>query len=540
MAPPPLKTLSDADLVSEHRAGDPQALSLLVERHLGVVYLIALSALQDRDAAEDLVQEASLRALLALPRLEEPGRFSAWFAQIARNLAVDWLRTGRRSSRVTPLVRLDEALDLPDPRSEGARRAMVTRQEEAAVREALWQIEPQEREVLLLHFAEGLSQSAIATRLGVNRSTVHRQLRRALGSLREGYDRTLAAMAPSLRLRREAAARTAALVCAAASLPLAAQGSLAVAAGIPAAVESVGFLTTVKAALAAGGKTMAMGKGILATFAVSTVIYGSVEMRPMAQETGRVRTVVPPATAPAGETEESPSSVVNPGWRSVAWPPPAEGSFVFEFSSHEISFDPLFEDRPLIRPFGGGQGGRLRSAGAHAAPLPPLPPVPPLPAVPPAPPVAPEPPVSPLSERHIEAMERAVEEAGLEIERVRGEVEVHMARALAEAQRAQDTAAMTGEQPVALRDTVQREMARARAEMDSAREQMRLAREQVLATRREFHLRQGDGNRTGANTVELGAPLTDVPAGAHPQPAPVPEPAAERRVPFFARDIITD
>lgn len=137
-------------------------------------------------------------------------------------------------------------------------------------------------------------------------------------------------------------------------------------------------------------------------------------------------------------------------------------------------------------------------------------------------------------------MERAIEETGLEIERVRGEVEVHMARALAEAQRAQDTAAMTGEQQMALRDTVQRERARARAEMDSAREQMRLAREQVLATRREFHLRQGDGNRTGANTVELGAPLTDVPAGAHPQPAPVPEPAVERRVPFFARDIITD
>ena len=121
---------SDGDLLRAFRAGDTTALERLVERHLGVVHLIALSRLRDREAAEDLAQEVFLRALLGLDRLTNPERFGPWLARIARNLATDWHRRRQTRSRLVQMVPLDQvAHAIPD---RGAREASQAMQSDEA------------------------------------------------------------------------------------------------------------------------------------------------------------------------------------------------------------------------------------------------------------------------------------------------------------------------------------------------------------------------------------------------------------------------
>ncbi len=77
---------NDAELVGRTRAGHLAAFDALVNRYYGLVYAIALARLNHRESAEELTQEAFLRAYMLLDRLESPPRFSAWVGQIARNV----------------------------------------------------------------------------------------------------------------------------------------------------------------------------------------------------------------------------------------------------------------------------------------------------------------------------------------------------------------------------------------------------------------------------------------------------------------------
>jgi Sigma-70, region 4 len=130
--------------------------------------------------------------------------------------------------------------------------------------------------MVLLHFAEEMEQREIAERLGIHPSTVSRQLRRALESLRGMVEPMLTDAAPSLKMPHRAATRAMALVASSAALSSTAKSSLASAAAAsapPSAAGSLGPLSSIAAKLAAGGGIMASGKTLTAVAAVAIIGY---------------------------------------------------------------------------------------------------------------------------------------------------------------------------------------------------------------------------------------------------------------------------
>jgi RNA polymerase sigma-70 factor (ECF subfamily) len=134
----------------------------------------------DAGAAEDVTQEALLRAWRDLPRLRDPDRFDAWLRRLVVNAAHD---EGRRRRRRGSPVPIEQA---PEPRMEDGVAALAQRDELAA---GLRNLSAVERSVLALRYYLDLSTADAARTMGVGeiayRSRVHRALRKlrdAVGS----------------------------------------------------------------------------------------------------------------------------------------------------------------------------------------------------------------------------------------------------------------------------------------------------------------------------------------------------------------------
>lgn len=102
---------TDRDLVDRARAGDQEAFGMLVRRHQPRIFRLALHMLRDRAEAEDIAQEAFVRAYQALARFDGRSEPFTWFYRITVNLSLNTIRA-RKSSR------LGNAADTNDPRLE--------------------------------------------------------------------------------------------------------------------------------------------------------------------------------------------------------------------------------------------------------------------------------------------------------------------------------------------------------------------------------------------------------------------------------------
>jgi beta-lactamase class A len=219
---------SDERLVTAALHGDGRAFEQLVYRHYGLVYAIAYARLQSREQAEELAQDVFVRGFLLLEQLSQPALFAHWLTRTARNLAIDWQRKGSRATRLRTFVPLEDvSADLPDSRFADARSYAITREQLNALKAALQQMDCAERELLLLHYSEGLSHSEIADRLDVDKSTITKRLGRivlALRALLAGGD---VEMCTALRARRTAKVRTIAAIVAMLGLSQEARTALA-------------------------------------------------------------------------------------------------------------------------------------------------------------------------------------------------------------------------------------------------------------------------------------------------------------------------
>jgi RNA polymerase sigma factor (sigma-70 family) len=128
----------------------------------------------DRHAAEDLRQEAFVRAWRRLPRDLEPRAQRAWLRRTAEHLAIDELR--RRGRR--PSIDLDSA---------GEIAAAVRAPEPEGAREALARLDPHERFVLLLRFNAGLRHAEIARLLDITEEAARKRVARARRSFVTAY-----------------------------------------------------------------------------------------------------------------------------------------------------------------------------------------------------------------------------------------------------------------------------------------------------------------------------------------------------------------
>ena len=145
----------------------------LMRENQRVVYQIAFGVLGNAVDAEDVTQDAFVRAFEKLTSLREPERFRAWIFQIARRLALNRKRSDARARRREEVAAGDEAL------APGADASLESREFEARVQRAIERLPEKMREVLLLCAIEGLESSAVGELLQVPEGTVRSRLHHA-------------------------------------------------------------------------------------------------------------------------------------------------------------------------------------------------------------------------------------------------------------------------------------------------------------------------------------------------------------------------
>lgn len=171
-----------------------EQLQALVRDHGDAVYRVALSVTRNRDAAEDVAQEALLKAWTALPTFRGEAPLRSWLLRIVHNTAISSLR-GRREDPADPTLMPESpsgsvagrrsAERAPDAEVEGS---MSMRAFEAALAE----LDGLSRSIVVLREVEGMSYEQIAELLDVPLPTVKTRLlrsRRVLAAALEGWRR---------------------------------------------------------------------------------------------------------------------------------------------------------------------------------------------------------------------------------------------------------------------------------------------------------------------------------------------------------------
>jgi len=176
--------MDDAAAVARARAGDSEAFRLLVERHSRALFKLAYRMTGNEHDAEDVVQEAFLKAYRNLDRFEERAQVSSWLYRIASNCAFDVLR--RRQRRDKPLDSLD-ALDAPEPQAEapGPDRMALGGDVRRGLVAALERMSARERAAFVLRHFEGRSVKEIELALGLDTTAVKQSVCRAVRKARQ-------------------------------------------------------------------------------------------------------------------------------------------------------------------------------------------------------------------------------------------------------------------------------------------------------------------------------------------------------------------
>lgn len=171
----------DAGLVQRSREGDRDAYAELVTRYEALAARTAYVITGNLDDAEEVAQEAFVKAFYALDRFRPEAPFRPWLLRIVANEAIN----RRRADRRRPTVDLSAAEDRPSPDTalspEGAALAAERRD---GVLGALRGLREDDRLVIAYRFFFELSEAEMADALGVARGTVKSRLSRALGRLR--------------------------------------------------------------------------------------------------------------------------------------------------------------------------------------------------------------------------------------------------------------------------------------------------------------------------------------------------------------------
>lgn len=168
---------SDEALAAAARSGDHRAYRELVERYQPMAFACAMAHLRDRDLAEDVVQDAFVRAYSTLDRFRTSGCWGAWIMQIVRNACRDALR--RRAVRKdTPL---DPSIADMGP---GPMEQLIRAEEQEQIRRAVEELPEKFRIPISMHYGSQMTYRQIALALGLKESTVVGRLAGALRMLR--------------------------------------------------------------------------------------------------------------------------------------------------------------------------------------------------------------------------------------------------------------------------------------------------------------------------------------------------------------------
>jgi RNA polymerase sigma-70 factor, ECF subfamily len=153
-----------------------QAQDRFVEENLRRVFLIIYRLVGNVPDAQDLTQEAFIKALQRQDQIKDLEKASHWLSRIATNTAIDFLR---RNGRVT-LTEIDEVMEpLSAPAAQSPEALLLRSEHQAYLEEGLSRLTARERAALVLRDVEGLPAEEVARRLNCGKATVRSHIANA-------------------------------------------------------------------------------------------------------------------------------------------------------------------------------------------------------------------------------------------------------------------------------------------------------------------------------------------------------------------------
>lgn len=174
---------TDAELVRLAVAGDSAAFEPLVDRYSDTIVRFCHHMLGDFQAAEDIAQDAFLKAFSHIGRLEDAAKFTTWLYSIARHLCLDWIRARRSTVSMDALE--SDGVEIPGDPDDLPERYFETGELHGQVLVELQRLRPDYREILLMKHVYELSYKEIGEVAGLSVSAVGEKLSRVRELLRK-------------------------------------------------------------------------------------------------------------------------------------------------------------------------------------------------------------------------------------------------------------------------------------------------------------------------------------------------------------------
>ncbi len=186
---------NDLDLVQRAQQGDTEAYRYLVERYQSKAFSVALGVIGNKNDAEDIVQEAFLKAYKNLGRFKGKSSFYTWLYRIVTNLAIDYSRKKYRKTEVSvgQMVSSDcDSKDLLDTLNslfgedlrDNPERYIVRDEIRTGLNRAMEKLSPEHKAVVYLREVDGLSYEEISDIVGCSKGTVMSRLHHARKNLK--------------------------------------------------------------------------------------------------------------------------------------------------------------------------------------------------------------------------------------------------------------------------------------------------------------------------------------------------------------------
>lgn len=182
MQQPEREQIDENRLVGRAQNGDQEAFNLLVLAHQRFVYNLAVRSVSDPHEAQDISQEAFLRAWMALPRFKARSRFRTWLYRIVVNLCYTRLPGLRRELDALPVE--EESGIMDESRLNPSKAAELSEQRDY-LHGQIENLPDSYRMMIVLRYQQGFSYEEIAEILGVPMGTVKTGIHRARKQLRE-------------------------------------------------------------------------------------------------------------------------------------------------------------------------------------------------------------------------------------------------------------------------------------------------------------------------------------------------------------------
>jgi len=170
----------DHELLTLIQDGSHHAFAELVRRHTERFYRLAYRYVQNKETAEDIVQDAFLK-LWENPgtwEAERNNKFTTWFYRVVANLCLDWQKRKR------PVELPEEAINVADDQ-ETVDAAMIRVQEQRLLEKEIGGLPERQRMALNLCFDQGLSNQEAAEIMGVNLKALQSLIMRAKTTLKD-------------------------------------------------------------------------------------------------------------------------------------------------------------------------------------------------------------------------------------------------------------------------------------------------------------------------------------------------------------------